>query len=67
MVHVFPDVDHETFWDIVSNVEDRIKWDDRWVDAKIVEKPDDESWIIYMLGKRPPLPVLVFSQRDVIY
>ena len=53
-------------------MDERTKWDDRWVDAVIVEKnegngeDDPYKCVIYMKGKASPIPGL-FSQRDMIY
>ena len=65
---IFPDIDHEQFYDILSDVEERTKWDDRWIDAVIVEKNEEPHFhcIIYMKGRASPIPGL-FSQRDMIY
>ena len=41
-VQTFSDLDHKMFYEIISDVETRTKWDDGWVDAVIVQKEEQD-------------------------
>ena len=34
----FPNIDHDTFFELMTNVEERSKWDSRWENLEIVEQ-----------------------------
>ena len=45
-VQTFPTISPDEMWEMVSNIEYRIKWDQRMVDPKIIEI-DQHSNILY--------------------
>jgi hypothetical protein len=59
----FPKWDFETACPIVNNFEERMKWDQRWVEPELLEKFEDGKVLaIYTKTPKPPVPVV--WQRD---
>ena len=53
---LIPGVHPDRAWELVSNMQERIKIDDRFVDPEIFYE-DDQSCYMYSKGKKPPIPM----------
>ena len=53
-----PKIEPEALFDLISNVKNRMKWDERWIDGSIVEEKPDGSLVIYYLTPKPPVPLM---------
>ena len=61
--HWFPDVEPEELWKMVGDVENRLRWDDKWVDGRILEERED-STVVYFKTPKPPIPMI--SAREMV-
>uniref|UniRef100_A0A7S3FXL6 START domain-containing protein n=1 Tax=Strombidium rassoulzadegani TaxID=1082188 RepID=A0A7S3FXL6_9SPIT len=60
---IIPDVEVDAVYDLISNLPERLKWDKRWLEGKVVEdKP--ESSILYWKTPKPPIPLV--SSREML-
>ena len=54
MVQTFPNIDPDSMFELISDNEQRIKWEVRYCNVNIVEKQDDGMMVIY--GEMAPIP-----------
>ena len=55
----------DAFFDFVTDMEERKKWDQRFEENKLVEEDKEENRaIVYVKTKPPPVPVI--GQRDLL-
>ena len=65
MVQKFPDVEVDQFFKMVSNMEARKEWDkERCNDMEKVGDAVDNKQMYYMMGKKPPIPLV--QARDFL-
>ena len=63
MLNIFPGIEVDNMVDLISNLENRIKWDDRWVGGSILERTDDSA-VMYAKTPKPPIPLV--SERELL-
>ena len=63
MENVFPKIEPDDMIELLSNMESRIKWDERWSNAKIISR-DGNSTVLYFCTPMSPDPQ--FRQRDFV-
>ena len=62
---VFPKNDTDKIKGVVFNMADRVKWDPRYFDGRVLETKEDENMTTYYFKtKKPPIPMI--SQREVV-
>ena len=61
--NTFPAIEPEDLFELISNIEKRVKWDERWVEGKVIQK-DDNSTILHTKTPKPPIPLI--SQRELV-
>jgi hypothetical protein len=62
----FPKLSLEQTWAMLSNFEERAKWDEGMVDPTFLEKNDEEkSFVMHQFTPKPPVPIL--AQRDIVF
>ena len=67
MESIFPNIEPSDFWKLMTSEEDRIKWDKRYINAKVLGHNDAEgSTILHACSNRPPGGGLVIAQRDFV-
>ena len=65
MEMTFPHIDHETFFELMTNFDERQKWDSRWEKLEVLERDDAQKCgVVYMISPKPPIPVV--TQREII-
>ena len=61
---IFPNIEPDVLCEMFSNFETRMKWDERIVSGKLVERPADGSTVFHHYTPKPPIPVI--SQRELL-
>ena len=61
----FPLWDVDTLWNLVKDIEERLKWDKRAVDPMVLERfPEDRCKIFTLKTPKPPIPLV--AQREAV-
>ena len=59
---IFPNIEVNDMWSLMCNEEERIKWDVRYVNPKILgHNKTENSTIIHALSAKPPLGGLIVA------
>jgi hypothetical protein len=60
---VFPNIEPEKLFEILSNIEIRLKWDERWEKGEILEQDGDVT-VFWGQSPKPPIPMV--SAREMV-